>query len=104
MAVKLVPDPQIHPAIDLTANLVQPNVIDIMSERCIQIGHPNLNADHRLDWDYHKTLDDLHHWIKELPSIPEGITIEWTLRDDDVRVGYIGDRIVVMRAFALPPG
>jgi hypothetical protein len=56
-----------------------------------------------LDWDYHKTLDDLHQWIKEMPSIPEGTTIEWTLGDDDMRVGYIGDRIVIMQAFELPP-
>jgi hypothetical protein len=38
-----------------------------------------------------------------MPSIPEGTTIEWTLGDDDMRVGYIGDYIVVMRAFELPP-
>jgi hypothetical protein len=54
-------------------------------------------------WDYHKTLDDLHQWIKEMPSIPEGTTIEWTLGDDDMRVGYIGDYVVVVRAFELPP-
>ena len=57
----------------------------------------------RLNWDYHKTLDDLHPWIKEMPSIPEGTTIEWTLGDDDMRVGYIGGYIVIMRAFELPP-
>ena len=41
--------------------------------------------------------------FKDMPSIPEGTTIEWTLGDDDMRVGYIGDYIVVMRAFELPP-
>ncbi|MGA8758887.1 MAG: hypothetical protein WB611_21760 [Stellaceae bacterium] len=38
-----------------------------------------------------------------MPSILERTTIEWTLGDDDMRVGYIGDCIVVMRAFELPP-
>jgi hypothetical protein len=73
----------------------------LSTRRGVAVGAMRIS--HRLDWDYHKTLDDLHQWIKEMPSIPEGTTIEWTLGDDDMRVGYIGDRIVVMRAFELPP-
>jgi hypothetical protein len=73
----------------------------LSARRDVAVGAMRIS--HRLDWDYHKTLDDLHQWIKEMPSIPEGTTIEWTLGDDDMRVGYIGDYIVVMRAFELPP-
>jgi len=35
-------------------------------------------------------------------SITDGIN-SCTLGDDDMRVGYIGDCIVVIRAFELPP-
>ncbi len=73
----------------------------LSTRRDVAVGAMRIS--HRLDWDYHKTLDDLHQWIKEMPSIPEGTIIEWTLGDDDMRVGYIGDYIVVMRAFELPP-
>jgi len=38
-----------------------------------------------------------------MPSLPEGTSIEWTLGDDDMRVGYIGGYIVIMRAFECRP-
>ena len=66
----------------------------LSTRRDVAVGAMRIS--HRLDWDYHKTLDDLHQWIKEMPPIPEGTTIEWTLGDDDMRV-------VGMRAFELPP-
>src|SRR5689334_13323628 len=44
MAVKFVPGPEIDAAIGLTADLVQSDTIDIMRERRIHIGHPDLNV------------------------------------------------------------
>src|ERR1700758_2472325 len=43
VAVELVPGTQIDAAIGLAADLVEPDAIDIMLERRIQIGHPDLN-------------------------------------------------------------
>src|SRR5438105_2363655 len=44
VTVELVPGAQVNAAIGLAADLVQPDSIDIMFERRIQIGHPDLNV------------------------------------------------------------
>src|SRR6266446_8937999 len=44
VAVKFVPGAQVDAAICLAADLVQPNAIDVMLERRIQISHPDLNV------------------------------------------------------------
>src|SRR5712691_2729080 len=55
VAVELVPGAQVDAAIGLSADLVKPDAIDIMLERRIQIGHPNLNvagSQHTLECHY----------------------------------------------------
>jgi hypothetical protein len=44
VAVKFVPRSQVNATIGLTADLVKPHPIDVMRERSIQIGHPDLNV------------------------------------------------------------
>ncbi len=44
VAVKLVPGTQVDAAIGLAADLVQPDALDIMRDRRIEIGHPDLNV------------------------------------------------------------
>jgi len=44
VTVKLVPGTQVDAAIGLATDLVQPDAIDVMRERRIKIGHPDLNV------------------------------------------------------------
>src|ERR1700726_107091 len=63
VAVKLVPGTQVDAAISLAADLVQPNAIDIMLERRIQISHPDLNvagSQHTLE--RHDSLPLILNW------------------------------------------
>ena len=63
MAVELVPGTQVDAAIRLAADLVKPNAIDIMLERRIEIGHPDLNvagSQHTLE--RHDSLPLILNW------------------------------------------